>query len=38
MNPEQALDWQIGRYRQMSGDTIEWIWIGTHNEFDNLFL
>jgi plasmid maintenance system killer protein len=20
-----------------SGDTIEWIWIGTHNEFDNLF-
>ena len=18
------------------GDTIEWIWIGTHNEFDNL--
>ena len=19
------------------GDTIEWIWIGTHNEFDNLF-
>jgi plasmid maintenance system killer protein len=18
-------------------DTIEWIWIGTHNEFDNLF-
>ena len=20
-----------------SGGTIEWIWIGTHNEFDNLF-
>lgn len=20
-----------------SGDTIGWIWIGTHNEFDNLF-
>jgi hypothetical protein len=20
-----------------SGNTIEWIWIGTHNEFDNLF-
>ena len=20
-----------------SGDTIEWIWIGSHNEFDNLF-
>ena len=20
-----------------AGDTIEWIWIGTHNEFDNLF-
>lgn len=20
-----------------SGDTIEWIWIGTHNEFDSLF-
>ena len=20
-----------------SGDTIEWVWIGTHNEFDNLF-
>ena len=20
-----------------SGSTIEWIWIGTHNEFDNLF-
>jgi hypothetical protein len=20
-----------------SDDTIEWIWIGTHNEFDNLF-
>jgi len=20
-----------------SGDTMEWIWIGTHNEFDNLF-
>jgi len=20
-----------------SGDTIEWIWIGTHNEFDNQF-
>ena len=20
-----------------SGDAIEWIWIGTHNEFDNLF-
>jgi len=20
-----------------SGDTIEWIWIGTHNEFDKLF-
>ncbi len=20
-----------------SGDIIEWIWIGTHNEFDNLF-
>jgi hypothetical protein len=19
------------------GETIEWIWIGTHNEFDNLF-
>ena len=28
------------RYRAVgvrSGDTIEWIWIGTHNEFDNLF-
>jgi len=20
-----------------SGDTMEWIWIGTHNEFDHLF-
>ena len=20
-----------------SGGTIEWIWVGTHNEFDNLF-
>ena len=20
-----------------AGDTIQWIWIGTHNEFDNLF-
>jgi Txe/YoeB family toxin of Txe-Axe toxin-antitoxin module len=20
-----------------SGDTIEWLWIGTHNDFDNLF-
>ena len=20
-----------------SGDTIQWLWIGTHNEFDNLF-
>lgn len=20
-----------------SGDTIEWFWVGTHNEFDNLF-
>jgi hypothetical protein len=20
-----------------SGDTIQWIWIGTHNEFNNLF-
>ena len=20
-----------------AGDTIEWIWIGTHNEFDKLF-
>jgi hypothetical protein len=20
-----------------NGDIIEWIWIGTHNEFDNLF-
>jgi hypothetical protein len=20
-----------------SGDTIDWIWIGTHNAFDNLF-
>jgi plasmid maintenance system killer protein len=20
-----------------SGETIEWIWIGTHNQFDNLF-
>ena len=20
-----------------SGDTVEWIWIGTHNDFDNLF-
>jgi hypothetical protein len=20
-----------------SGDTIQWIWIGTHNEFDHLF-
>jgi hypothetical protein len=20
-----------------SGDNLEWIWIGTHNEFDNLF-
>jgi plasmid maintenance system killer protein len=19
------------------GDTITWVWIGTHNEFDNLF-
>jgi hypothetical protein len=29
-----------GQYRAVgvrSGDTIEWIWIGTHNEFDNLF-
>jgi len=20
-----------------SGDTVDWIWIGTHNEFDHLF-
>ena len=20
-----------------SGETVEWIWIGTHNEYDNLF-
>jgi hypothetical protein len=20
-----------------TGDTVEWIWIGNHNEFDNLF-
>ena len=20
-----------------TGNTVEWIWIGTHNEFDNLF-
>ena len=20
-----------------SGNTVEWIWVGTHNEFDNLF-
>lgn len=20
-----------------SGDTVQWIWIGTHNEFDHLF-
>ena len=20
-----------------SGDTVEWIWVGTHNDFDNLF-
>ncbi len=20
-----------------SGDTVEWVWIGTHNDFDNLF-
>ena len=20
-----------------SGDTIQWVWVGTHNEFDNLF-
>jgi hypothetical protein len=29
-----------GQYRAVgvrSGDTIEWIWVGTHNEFDNLF-
>ena len=29
-----------GQYRAVgvrSGDTIEWIWIGTHSEFDNLF-
>lgn len=29
-----------GQYRAVgvrSGDTMEWIWIGTHNEFDNLF-
>ena len=28
------------QYRAMgvrSGDTIEWIWVGTHNEFDNIF-
>lgn len=28
------------RYRAVgvrAGDTIEWFWIGTHNEFDNLF-
>ncbi len=22
---------------ERSGDAIEWFWIGTHNEFDNLF-
>jgi len=22
---------------ERSGDTITWVWIGTHNEFDNLF-
>ena len=22
---------------QRSGDTVEWAWIGTHNEFDKLF-
>ena len=29
-----------GQYRAVgvrSGEIIEWIWIGTHNEFDNLF-
>ena len=35
--------WSVRRSEQFravgvrSGDTIEWIWIGTHNEFDNLF-
>jgi len=23
--------------KKRRGDTIEWAWIGTHNEFDNLF-
>jgi hypothetical protein len=30
-----TLDIRAVGYRQ--GDTIEWVWIGTHNEFDKLF-
>lgn len=30
-----TLDVRAVGYRQ--GDTIEWVWIGTHDEFDKLF-
>ena len=30
-----TLDVRAVGYRE--GDTIEWVWIGTHNEFDKLF-
>jgi hypothetical protein len=30
-----TLDVRAVGYRQ--GDTIEWVWIGTHNELDKLF-
>jgi hypothetical protein len=28
---------QYGAIGERQGDTITWIWIGTHNEFDKLF-
>jgi hypothetical protein len=28
---------QLRAVGERNGDTIEWFWIGTHNDFDNLF-
>ena len=28
---------QYRALRERQGDTITWVWVGTHNEFDNLF-
>ncbi len=30
-----SLDLRVVGRRQ--GDTVEWVWIGSHNEFDNIF-